>query len=240
MHYAPCFVIPHGLSTLYRCLLTTVAQSKSYHEKPFNHRLLQPQGALYPIQTILNHHSRDKLLEFRSSFHETIGSDFLVQGNFKHIQFSWEHQTWRDSNSQPHAPTASAVPVELTWLVKNVVRTKQQKYIYKKVIFAKMWDTVFIISRGIFRSSHPQPGGPGSHYFWRPGAKLKISPSPPFNLAPLKFSSLLALEWYPSHHDDLPLSFCPHLFICLFVCLFIYFYLPSFLPFFCKSYHKAA
>ena len=28
------FVIPHGLSTLYRCLLTTLAQDKLYHEKP--------------------------------------------------------------------------------------------------------------------------------------------------------------------------------------------------------------
>ena len=43
MHYAPCFVIPRGLSTLYRCSLTTVAQDKPYHEKPlirdcFNHK----------------------------------------------------------------------------------------------------------------------------------------------------------------------------------------------------------
>ena len=39
----PAFVIPRGLSTLYRCLLTTVAQDKPYHEKPlirdcFNHK----------------------------------------------------------------------------------------------------------------------------------------------------------------------------------------------------------
>ena len=37
-------------------------------------------GTLYPIQTIFNHRSRDQLLEFRSSFYETISSEFLVQG----------------------------------------------------------------------------------------------------------------------------------------------------------------
>ena len=30
----PDFVIPRSLSTLYRCLLTTLAQDKPYHEKP--------------------------------------------------------------------------------------------------------------------------------------------------------------------------------------------------------------
>ena len=37
-----------------------------------NHGLLQPQGELYPIQTIFNHRRRDQLLEFRTSFYETI------------------------------------------------------------------------------------------------------------------------------------------------------------------------
>ena len=56
-----------------------------------NQGLLQPQGELYPIQTIFNHRSRDQLLEFRTSFYETISSEFLVLGNFKHTQFSREH-----------------------------------------------------------------------------------------------------------------------------------------------------
>ena len=34
MHYAPDFVIPCGLGTLYKCSLATVAQDKPYHEKP--------------------------------------------------------------------------------------------------------------------------------------------------------------------------------------------------------------
>ena len=34
-----------------------------------NQGLLQPQGELYPIQTIFNHRSRDQLLEFRTSLH---------------------------------------------------------------------------------------------------------------------------------------------------------------------------
>ena len=73
-----------------------------------NRGLLQPQGELYPIQTIFNHRSRDQLLEFHTSFYETISSEFLVQGNFKHTQFSREHcWYWRDSNSQPLAPKAT-------------------------------------------------------------------------------------------------------------------------------------
>ena len=88
VHYASCFVIPCSHSTLNICSLTAVAKSKPYHEKPFNQRLLQPQGALYPIQTIIN---RYQLLEFGTSFHETIGKEFIVQENFKHTQFSREH-----------------------------------------------------------------------------------------------------------------------------------------------------
>ena len=83
-----------------------------------NQGLLQPQGELYPIQTIFNHRSRDQLLEFRTSFHETISSEFLVQGNFKYTQFSREPWYWRDSNSQPLVPRASAVSIELTWLLE--------------------------------------------------------------------------------------------------------------------------
>ena len=85
-------------------------------ETTINQGLLQPQKELYPIQTIFNHRSRDQLLGFRTSFYEIISSEFLVQGNFKHTQFSREHWDWRDSNTQPLAPKASAVSIELTWL----------------------------------------------------------------------------------------------------------------------------
>ena len=81
-----------------------------------NQGLLQPQGELYPIQTTFNHRSRDQLLKFCTSFYETISSEFLVQGNFKHTQFSWEYWYWRDSISQPLAPKASTVLIKLTWL----------------------------------------------------------------------------------------------------------------------------
>ena len=45
MHYAPCFVIPRGLSILYRCSLTTVAQDKPYHEKPLNRDCFNHKGS---------------------------------------------------------------------------------------------------------------------------------------------------------------------------------------------------
>ena len=77
-----------------------------------NQGLLQPQGELYPFQTIFNHRSPDQLLEFRTNFYETISSEFLVQGNFKHTQFSWEHWNWRDSNTQSLAP--KRVPYRLS------------------------------------------------------------------------------------------------------------------------------
>ena len=64
--------------------------------------LLQPQGELYPIQTTFNHRSRDQLLEFRTSFYETISSEFLVQRNFKHTQFSWEHWLVCRSHIRPY------------------------------------------------------------------------------------------------------------------------------------------
>ena len=66
-----------------------------------------------PYSDHINHRSRDQLLEFRTNFYETISSEFLVQGNFKHTQFSREQWYWRDSNSQPLAPKASAVSIEL-------------------------------------------------------------------------------------------------------------------------------
>ena len=83
-----------------------------------NQGLLQPQGELYHIQTIFNHRSRDQL-EFCTSFYETISSEFLVQGSFKHTQFSREHWYRRDLNSQPLTPKASAVSIELTWLSQS-------------------------------------------------------------------------------------------------------------------------
>ena len=80
-----------------------------------NQGLLQPQGEL-PYSD----HSRDQLLEFRTSFYKTISSEFLVQGNFKHTQLSREHWYWQDLNSQPLKPKASTVSIDLTWLLCQV------------------------------------------------------------------------------------------------------------------------
>ena len=96
---------------------TTVAQRLTIAWETINQGLLQPQGELYPIQTIFIHRSRNQLLQFHTSFHETISSEFFVQENFKHTQFSQEHWNWRDSKSQPHTLKGSAVSIELTWLL---------------------------------------------------------------------------------------------------------------------------
>ena len=64
-----------------------------------------------------NYCSWDQLLEFHTSFYETISNEFLVHGNFKHTQFSQEYWYWRDSNLQLLALEASSVLFELTWLI---------------------------------------------------------------------------------------------------------------------------
>ena len=87
----PDLIIPHGLSTPNRYSPTTLVQDKAYHEIPLISELLQPEGELYPVHTIYNNCSQDQLLEFCTNFYKTVNSDFLVQGNFKHAQFSWEH-----------------------------------------------------------------------------------------------------------------------------------------------------
>ena len=94
-------------------------QNGSRHTIPWNtinQELLQPQGELYPSWLIFNHRSRNQLLEFHTSFYETISSEFLVQGNFKHTQFSREHWYWQDLNSQLLTLQVSALSIELTWL----------------------------------------------------------------------------------------------------------------------------
>ena len=84
----PLLCIPHGLSTLYRCLLTTVAQSKPYHEKPFDQGLLQPQGALYPIQTIINHSSRTSSSSFIRISTRQLAVSSLSKGILSTLNFT--------------------------------------------------------------------------------------------------------------------------------------------------------
>ena len=109
-----------------------------------NQGLLQPQGELYPIQTIFNHRSRDQLLKFCTSFYETISSEFRVQGNFKHTQFSREHWNWPDSNSQPLAPKMSAVSIELNWLFWQYLNCCCTPFIY--FYSFKPWEMNFLFS----------------------------------------------------------------------------------------------
>ena len=74
-----------------------------------------------PYSDHINHPSRDQLLEFRTSFYETISVEFLVQGNFNHTQFSREQWYWRDSNSHLSHPKWAAVLIELTWLLQDIL-----------------------------------------------------------------------------------------------------------------------
>ena len=120
MHYAPWLCNSTWPQHTLQMFADHCGLRQTIPWETINQGLLQPQGELYPIQTIFNHCSRDQLLEFCTSFYETISSDFLVQGNFKHTQFSQEHWYWQDSNSQPLTPKASAVSFERTWLLSPV------------------------------------------------------------------------------------------------------------------------
>ena len=52
-----------------------------------------------------------------------LGSPGFFKRQALYTQFSREHWYWRNSNSQPLAPKASAVPIELTWLLVKYQRT---------------------------------------------------------------------------------------------------------------------
>ena len=106
----------HLLKNRYRHSLTAVAQRQTIPWETINQGVLQPHWKLYHIQTIINYRSRDQLLKFRTSFHETISSEFFFQKTFKQTQFSQEHWNWRYSNSQPNATKTSAISIELTLL----------------------------------------------------------------------------------------------------------------------------
>ena len=123
MHYAPCFVLPCGPSTLYRCSLTTLAQDKPYHKKPlirdsFNLKvscrptLFRPYpstAAGITSSSFVRVSTRQLTVSFLS---KRISSTL----NFHERRGHWYWHDWRDSNSQPLAPHASTVSIQLPWL----------------------------------------------------------------------------------------------------------------------------
>ena len=128
-----------------------------------NQGLLQPQGELYPIQTIFNHRSRDQLLEFRTSFYETISSEFLVQGNFKHTQFSREHWHWREKQWL-HQYTK--IRTNLT--AQQLCYTEES--IYRSHFQGKFWHTLFNSASGMQQNpsyqKHKQASNQGKVSAW--------------------------------------------------------------------------
>ena len=115
-----------ALSTLYRCLLTTMAQYKPFHEILLIRDCCNHKGSCTLVSPYLTIAAPRVHC---SSFYKTISSEFLVQGNFKHTQFSQEHWYWRDSNSQPLAWKANTVSTELTWLPSYTCTPWQSVYL---------------------------------------------------------------------------------------------------------------
>ena len=60
---------------------------------------------LFVFLCLINHRSRDQHLEFRTSFHKTISSEFLIQGNFKHTHFHERKSSGTHQRSAFHENT---------------------------------------------------------------------------------------------------------------------------------------
>ena len=102
VHYAPCFVIPHGLSTLYRCSLTTVAQDKPLIRDFFNHKgsctLFRPHltfTARISSLSFVRVSTRQLAVSFLSegisstlNFHENTGTDGTQSRNLSHPKWA--------------------------------------------------------------------------------------------------------------------------------------------------------
>ena len=115
----PDLVILHGLSTLYRCSLTTLAQDITFHEIPLNRdwcHLMRSCTLVRPYLTMAAGISStsfvqvstrqlavssfvlvsDQLYEFCTSFYGTISSEFFCAG-FKSFK-SWHKSYWKVCN----------------------------------------------------------------------------------------------------------------------------------------------
>ena len=117
----------------------TLQKDKPYQEIPLIRDCCNHKGS-FTLFIPYNHRSQDQLLKFQTSFYKTISSEFLVQGNFKHTQFSREHWYWLDSNSQPLAPKVKALSIELTWLLIILGKT-QSSWLgsLKYTLFTHAW-----------------------------------------------------------------------------------------------------
>ena len=93
------FVIPEGLCILYRCPLTTMAQDKTIPWENINQGLLQPQGELYPIQTILTIAARVSSSSFVRVCTRQLVQRVPCPREFQAQEHS-QHWDWRDLNSQ--------------------------------------------------------------------------------------------------------------------------------------------
>ena len=125
VHYASLTSLFHAASAHFTYVRWQLWPKTHHSIKKQKQGLLQPQGELYPIQTIFNHRSQDQLLEFRTSFYKIsefppCPREFQAHSIFTRAMVL----TPGDSNSQPLAPQASAVSTDLTWQ-KAVKATSQ-------------------------------------------------------------------------------------------------------------------
>ena len=111
------FYIYSFLDTLYKCSLTTVAQDRPYHEKPL-------------ISNCCNHKGSCTLFRPRSKIADETSSSIVwvsmrqlaVSSLFKGISstFNFHQSTGTDgTRTQPHAPKASTLSIELTWFIST-------------------------------------------------------------------------------------------------------------------------
>ena len=113
----PAFVIPRGLSTLYRCLLITEAQDKPYHEKPLHRDCCNHKGSCTLFRPYLTIATGINFSSFVQVPTRQLAVSSLSRGISNTLNFHESIGTWWDANSEPLAPKASAVSIELTWLL---------------------------------------------------------------------------------------------------------------------------
>ena len=96
------------------------------------------------------HHNQDQLPEFHTGFYKTINSEFLVQGNFKHTQFSQGH--WYRLNLG--SGSLRTITIELAWLVISFLEERKGGYGGKFGLNTPdvgwQWNKDFVLTRTLY------------------------------------------------------------------------------------------
>ena len=112
----PDFVIPRSLSTLYKCLLTTMAQDIPFQKIPLIRDCCNLKGRCTLVRPYLTIAAGISSLSFIRVSTRQLAVGSLSKRISSTLNFHKRISTDGTQKSQPHAPQASVVSIELTWL----------------------------------------------------------------------------------------------------------------------------